>query len=68
VADKRDHDQLAAALAAETERVAQQNERLAHEIDEVRAEWEAKRRDRSVPGTAPPAEDPDASADRDARA
>ena len=36
-------------------------ERLQDRIDDVRADWERKRRDPSVPGAPAPADDPEAA-------
>ena len=37
--------------------LAERNERLEHEIEQTRSDWERKRRDGGVPGAPPPPED-----------
>ncbi len=50
-----DHDRLADEFEQQADRLARENKRLDEEIDEVRSDWEAKRRDPGVPGASPPA-------------
>jgi hypothetical protein len=47
------HDQEARRMEREADRMEEQSERVGDEIDETRREWEAKERDRRVPGAQP---------------
>ena len=40
-------------MEREADRMEEQSERVGDEIDETRREWEAKERDRRVPGAQP---------------
>lgn len=52
-----DHEGLADKLEQEAERLKRESRHLREEIDEVRADWRAKREDGSVPGAPPPTGD-----------
>lgn len=45
----------------EIDELEQRTEQLQDRIDDVRADWERKRRDPSVPGAPAPADDPEAA-------
>ena len=60
--EREEHDKLAGELEREADRLAQESQRVGKDIAQTRDDWEAKRRDDSVPGANPhPAE-----SDRDA--
>jgi predicted nucleic acid-binding Zn-ribbon protein len=47
-----EHEQHADKLEHELEDMEERSQRLEHEIDDTRSDWEAKKRDGSVPGAA----------------
>ncbi|MGI8506759.1 MAG: hypothetical protein ACR2MK_08150 [Solirubrobacteraceae bacterium] len=61
MAPDEDHERLADDLDQETDKLAGQSDRLADEIEHVRADWHSKQEDEGVPGAAKPS-DPAASA------
>jgi hypothetical protein len=65
-----EHDERAERLDREADRLERESDRVGEHIDEARHEWEAKERDRRVPGAQPgPGEDeesiPGVEADED---
>ena len=51
-----DPEKLAAELDAQAEDMQRRNDQLGDEVAQTREDWERKRRDPSVPGAPPPAE------------
>ncbi len=49
-----EHEQQAGRLERELQEMEERSERLGDEISDVREDWEAKRRDESVPGAPAP--------------
>jgi hypothetical protein len=53
-----EHEERAERLDREADRLERESNRVGEHIDETRREWEAKERDRRVPGAQPgPGED-----------
>ncbi|HTU28187.1 MAG TPA: hypothetical protein VMF07_02320 [Solirubrobacteraceae bacterium] len=55
--DEADHEQLADELEDRAEEMSKRTEELEDEIENVRGDWKAKRRDDGVVGGPPPRED-----------
>jgi hypothetical protein len=56
-ADDEDHEQLADELDERADEMSKRSEELEDEIDSVRGDWQAKRRDDGVVGGPPPREE-----------
>jgi hypothetical protein len=48
-----EHDERAQRLEREADRMEHESERVGEDIDDARRDWEAKERDRRVPGAQP---------------
>jgi hypothetical protein len=48
-----EHEERARRLEHEADRMEDESERVGEHIDDARREWEAKERDRRVPGAQP---------------
>jgi hypothetical protein len=48
-----EHDERADRLEREADRMEEESERVGRDIEDTRAEWEAKERARDVPGAQP---------------
>jgi hypothetical protein len=48
-----EHDERARRLEREADRMEHESERVGEDIDDARRDWEAKERDRRVPGAQP---------------
>ena len=55
--ERPEHDKLADDLEHQADRLEADSERVEHEIDDTRKDWERKRRDPDVPGAPPPEDD-----------
>ena len=56
---EKDHGQLAAELAHETDRLQSESDRVGAKIDEVRSDWRRKQADGAVPGAVPAESEPE---------
>jgi hypothetical protein len=57
---ERDEDEVRAGvdgMESEAEEMSSRSDELGDEVEDVRDDWQAKRRDSSVPGAEPPAEE-----------
>jgi hypothetical protein len=48
-----EHDERARRLEREADRMAHESERVGEDIEDARRDWDAKERDRRVPGAQP---------------